>query len=179
MFYVSRLKPIDACEHDTEKEDCGTKRHGQQEPDHSHAAMEYPLLTHEPSITRSERLAKPTRPIIFVRSLGVQFHNLRAKKGPRLDLCARLPSGRRANVVRSRWFARFLYSDVGNRQPTQTSPKYQRIRKEQAFQILSQLFAPSSRFSALIRRITWGARDRRTCFTTPNFPLQINKVSRR
>ena len=82
----------------------------------------------------------------------------------------RLPSGRRANVVRTRWFAR-LDSDVGNRQPTQTSPKYQRIQKEHAFQILSQLFAPSSRLSALIGRITWGARDRRTYFTTSNFPL--------
>ena len=62
--------------------------------------------------------------------------NLRAKKGPRLDLCVRLPSRRRANVVRTRWFARFN-SDVGSRQATQTSPKYQRIQKEHAFHILT------------------------------------------
>ena len=101
--------------------------------------MEFPLLTHEPSVTRSDRFTRRTRPINQI--LGVQFQILRAKKGPRLDLCVRLPSGRRANVVRTRWFARFN-SDVGSRQPTQTSPKYQQIRKEQAFQILfCSLFA--------------------------------------
>jgi len=108
-----------------------------QQPAPSHAAMEFPLLTHEPSATRSDRSARPTRPID--RILGVRFHILRAKKGPQMDLCVRLPSGRRANVVRTRWFARF-HSDVGSRQPTQTSPKYQRIPKEHAFQILFSLF---------------------------------------
>jgi len=97
------------------------------------------LLTHEPSVTRSDRFATAYAPDRAGYRRAIP--NLRAKEGPRLDLCVRLPSGRRANVVRTRWFARF-YSDVGSRQPTQTSPKYPRIRKEHASQILfCSLFA--------------------------------------